>query len=141
MVLVHVLIQDPGEHELKGLAGLTNALGPQPVAPLHMDELVRAMAEHSGTGDTPTHEEALRQIGEQLLADDAATASANGAKVLRRDVVNGDPAQAILQAAESEGADLLVLGSRGLGGIRGYLLGSVSHHVSSHAGISCLTVR
>lgn len=46
-------------------------------------------------------------------------------------VVNDLPAQALLEAAE--GADLLVVGSRGLGGFRRLLLGSVSQHCAQHA--------
>jgi len=43
----------------------------------------------------------------------------------------GDPARGILTAAED--ATLAVVGSRGLGGFSGLLLGSVGHHVAHHA--------
>jgi nucleotide-binding universal stress UspA family protein len=43
----------------------------------------------------------------------------------------GDPAIGVLDAAK--GADLVVVGSRGLGGFSGLLLGSVGHHVANHA--------
>ncbi len=46
-------------------------------------------------------------------------------------VVNGQPAEALLQ--ESGDADLLVVGSRGLGGFKRLLLGSVSQQVAHHA--------
>ncbi len=45
--------------------------------------------------------------------------------------VEGNPASALLAAAE--GADLLVVGTRGHGGFVGALLGSVSQHVVTHA--------
>jgi nucleotide-binding universal stress UspA family protein len=46
-------------------------------------------------------------------------------------VVEGHAAAVLLQA--SEGADMLVVGSRGLGGFRELLLGSVSHQCAQHA--------
>lgn len=46
-------------------------------------------------------------------------------------VVEGSPAGALLDAAE--GADLLVVGSRGRGGFAGLLLGSVSQQCAEHA--------
>jgi nucleotide-binding universal stress UspA family protein len=54
-------------------------------------------------------------------------------------VVEGHPAQQLVVAAE--GADLLVVGSRGHGGFVGMLLGSVSQHVSAHAPCPVLVVR
>jgi nucleotide-binding universal stress UspA family protein len=52
--------------------------------------------------------------------------------------VNDLPARGLLDAAE--GADLLVVGSRGLGGFKGLLLGSVSTHVLHHATCPVVTV-
>ena len=46
-------------------------------------------------------------------------------------VREGQAAQALIE--EAEGADMLVLGSRGLGGFRGLLLGSVSQQCAHHA--------
>ncbi|MFB4278974.1 universal stress protein [Nonomuraea sp. MTCD27] len=43
----------------------------------------------------------------------------------------GDPRSALVKA--SEGAELLVVGSRGIGGVRGLLVGSVAYGVSAHA--------
>ena len=41
----------------------------------------------------------------------------------------------------SEGSDLLVVGSRGMGGFKGLLLGSVSQHVAQHASCPVVIVR
>lgn len=48
-------------------------------------------------------------------------------------VRHGSPAKAVLEAADELDADLVVVGSRGLGGFRGLLLGSVSRRVVEHA--------
>lgn len=52
----------------------------------------------------------------------------------------GDPKREILGAASDVGADLIVLGSRGLGGFKGLLLGSVSRGVAKAAPCSLLVV-
>ena len=45
----------------------------------------------------------------------------------------GDPADAIIGAAEELGADLIVVGNKGLTGARRFLLGSVPNKVAHHA--------
>ncbi|XP_051178292.1 uncharacterized protein [Lolium perenne] len=56
-------------------------------------------------------------------------------------VVEGDPKEAICQAVEEMHADLLVLGSRGLGMIKRALLGSVSDYLAHHASCPVLIVK
>jgi len=53
----------------------------------------------------------------------------------------GDPAKVITSKASREGYDMIVLGSRGLGGIAGLLLGSVSDQILHRAHCPVLIVR
>jgi nucleotide-binding universal stress UspA family protein len=53
----------------------------------------------------------------------------------------GDPADAILDVAEEQGADLIVVGNKGMTGAKRFLLGSVPNKVSHHAPCSVLIVR
>jgi nucleotide-binding universal stress UspA family protein len=53
----------------------------------------------------------------------------------------GDAATMILDEAEADGADLIVLGTRGLGSGKRWLLGSVSTKVLHHATCDVLVVR
>jgi nucleotide-binding universal stress UspA family protein len=53
-------------------------------------------------------------------------------------LASGSPVEVLLDAAK--GADLLVAGTRGLGGFTGMLLGSVSHHLVHHAPCPVLIV-
>jgi len=56
-------------------------------------------------------------------------------------MLQGGAAEAILGYAEQNGFDLIVIGNRGLGGIREFFLGSVSHNVVQHATIPVLIVK
>jgi nucleotide-binding universal stress UspA family protein len=60
------------------------------------------------------------------------------ASLVRR---SGDPATAILDVAEQEGADLIVMGTRGRSAVERWLIGSVSTKVLHHARCSVLVAR
>lgn len=53
----------------------------------------------------------------------------------------GDPADAILDVAEEQNADLIVVGNRGMTGAKRFLLGSVPNKISHHAPCSVLIIR
>jgi nucleotide-binding universal stress UspA family protein len=53
----------------------------------------------------------------------------------------GDPREEITRAAEEWGADLVVVGARGLGAVKGFLLGSVSSAIAHRAPCSVLVVK
>ena len=57
------------------------------------------------------------------------------------EIILGSPAQVIVDEAESWGADLIIMGSRGLGIWNRLLLGSVSNAVVHHAKCSVEVVR
>jgi nucleotide-binding universal stress UspA family protein len=80
-------------------------------------------------------EKAARELLDRVLdREDLARQPAS----VERIAVRGTPAHAILETAL--GADLVVLGSRGLGGFAGLILGSVTHHVAHHAGCPLVVV-
>ncbi len=56
-------------------------------------------------------------------------------------VWEGDPGDMIVEAAEAEHADLVVVGSHGRGAVGRFFLGSVSEHVVRHAPCPVLVVR
>ena len=53
----------------------------------------------------------------------------------------GDPASAILDAAESENCDWIVIATHGLGVAKRFLIGSVTNKVVHHASVPVLVVR
>lgn len=72
------------------------------------------------------------QVPEAARAElDELAASLGEAGQIEWTVESGNPSSTLIDAAE--GADLLVLGTRGLGGFKRLLLGSVSHQCAAHA--------
>jgi nucleotide-binding universal stress UspA family protein len=83
-------------------------------------------------GSDPFDPGTLEESAHRLVDDVVGRALAGPAAVdVRRTVVAGGPAAALLDAAK--GADLVVVGRRGLGGFGRLLLGSVSEQVVHHA--------
>ncbi|HLB03848.1 MAG TPA: universal stress protein, partial [Gaiellaceae bacterium] len=54
---------------------------------------------------------------------------------------SGDPADVIVQEAEDVGADLIIVGTRGLNVAKRWLLGSISTKVVHHSPCDVLIVR
>jgi nucleotide-binding universal stress UspA family protein len=78
--------------------------------------------------------------GRNIISRAEAFAKSEGADYQCK-LLQGVPAEEILKAAQSEGVDLIVIGSRGLSDVRAFLLGSVSDKVSHHAKCSTLIVK
>lgn len=57
------------------------------------------------------------------------------------DVLEGPAAEAIINAADVHSADLIIIGSRGMGQFGGLLLGSVSDRVVHYANVPVLLAR
>ncbi len=76
-------------------------------------------------------DESMRQHASNVVEHAKKFAADLGSKNLRGFVKSGPPARTIVNFAKDKNASLIVLGSRGLGDVEGYLLGSVSHKVTS----------
>jgi nucleotide-binding universal stress UspA family protein len=78
----------------------------------------------------PSDEE-LREASAHVLTEALEAVGGAGDLVVSKHVGAGGPASVLVEVAAD--ADLLVIGSRGLGGFRGLLLGSVTQQVIAHA--------
>src|SRR3954447_6111211 len=90
---------------------------------------------HTGTvakGARTSASDRLEQAADRLRAE--------GVNV-ETHCVAGDPADAIIDVAETMGADLIVVGNKGMHSGRRFLLGSVPNKVSHHAPCSVMIVR
>jgi nucleotide-binding universal stress UspA family protein len=77
----------------------------------------------------------------ELLTSAAEEARAAGVASVETFARVGDAADAILDIAEEQRADLIVVGNKGMTGATRFLLGSVPNKVSHHAPCSVLIVR
>jgi nucleotide-binding universal stress UspA family protein len=110
--------------------------------------IVSAYAPISGahvTGGEGTPERAEWRAGpdakvEAVLADGVGACRAHGVDA-EGHARQGDPAEAILEVADEQQADAVVVGSKGMTGSRRFLLGSVPDKVSHHASCVVLIVK
>jgi nucleotide-binding universal stress UspA family protein len=77
---------------------------------------------------------------ELSLSEAAEIARAAGVKV-NTYARQGDPADAILDVAEEQKSDLVIVGNKGMTGAKRFLLGSVPDKISHHAPCSVLIIR
>ena len=102
----------------------------------HMPEGAYLTGIAPAEADTDRYERVARGV----LADSVAAVADELGDVQVEQVLRNDPAPAAALIAESQTADLLVVGTRGLGGLRELLLGSVSHACCQHAHCPVLVV-
>jgi len=76
-----------------------------------------------------------------MLAEARQEAVGAGVEQVETFARQGDAADAILDVAEEQRSDLIVVGNRGMTGAKRFLLGSVPNKVSHHAPCSVLIVR
>jgi nucleotide-binding universal stress UspA family protein len=80
-------------------------------------------------------------LGDHIAGDAVENARSIGVSSVDIRVEPGDYAETILAVADEIGADMIVVGSRGLGQLSGMLVGSVSQKVVQHAHCSVMVVR
>ncbi len=86
-------------------------------------------------------EEIMRKVAETVLKEARQKAEKAGAINVQTTIGTGDPATSILDMAKRRKADMIVIGTRGLGKLKGQILGSVSRKITHNAETSCLIVR
>lgn len=88
-----------------------------------------------------TQSDLLKSAGTEILARASRTVSDAGGDVGEVEVELGTPAPTITSYAETSGADCIVMGRRGLGDIKGMLMGSVSQRVGHLSDKTLVTVE
>ena len=106
---------------------------------MRMPESTHSLVRPAGRA-TPAPDE-MRAYAESVVQLCSERAKAAGATDVETFVLQGQVARTIVTFARERSADAIVLGSRGLGDITGFLLGSVSHKVTGLAECTCIVVK
>jgi nucleotide-binding universal stress UspA family protein len=141
LLLAHAVVERPDPHELSEIGRVMQSIGPQSLAPLHMDNLVEMVSKATRAERVHSRGEAMRALGDHMLQRAEERAREAGAERIERHLLHGDAADAIVELARQQDVDLIVVGTRGIGGLRGRLLGSVSREVFQTAPQNTLVVR
>ncbi len=145
--VLHVLLRDKEPDELLRLPELATAeadvaerltvLAEAPEPPHSAEEV---MAQR-GAPDRPVGEDLLRTIGAHVLNRATVRADARGVSAQALPLGDGAAATAIATAADAEGVDTIVMGTRGLRQIEAVAFGSVSQQVCRLVECTCVAVH
>jgi nucleotide-binding universal stress UspA family protein len=145
-----ILLAVDGSDESRAAAGVAAEVAGVDGAELHLisvveTETLQPYTVYPGPEEiralTEAAMEERKEKAHTFAVKEAEHVKGTGARVDGVHVASGAPAKEIVEAAEDMDADLIVLGSRGLGGFRRALMGSVSDSVVRHAHCPVLVVR
>jgi nucleotide-binding universal stress UspA family protein len=145
-VFSHILVPTDGSSNAGAALGKAIALARLAGARLSVltvyrhHSVIEASISMVGHGASGTLDDALAEHAREVAEAAKHRAAAEGVEGARAFVRNGPVARGIVEHAREHGVDLIVMGSRGMGSLESYLLGSTSHKVTGLAGCPVLVV-
>ena len=141
-----ILLATDGSEEAALAARTAVDLAQKTGSELHVvyARLIPPLASYSaaeGLATSEIDEEEAKKRFQGLLDEQVEKVEAEGGSVAQAHLRIGRPDREIVHLAEEIGAGLIVIGSRGLGGVRRALMGSVSDSVVRHAHCPVMVVR
>ncbi len=138
-ILVPVDFSDHSERALDMAVFLARSLGAT-LDLLHCCQFTASMIPPYGVVIPEAFDRSVREAAAIQLGQWREKAAAEGVEV-RAGLCSAYPSVGIVDAAEEMGADLIVMGTRGLAGIKHVLLGSVAERVLRQAPCPVVTVK
>ena len=108
--------------------------------PVHVVRPVSMMGAEHDPAAVATVMSSMHDEGDHICARLRAEAERHGVSAETHNL-NGDPAEVLISVAEAVYADLVVVGNRGMTGLKRFVLGSVPNSVSHHCPCSLLIVN
>jgi len=141
MILCPVDFSSASEEAARYAVGLAERIGAKRVVFLHVFQRpVYPVSEVAGTFVDATAEEAIKESLRRQLVGLAKRHSQHGIDCDAR-LLEGFPYPTINDAADEEGADLIVMATHGRSGLGHFLLGSVAEKIIRTSAIPVCTVR
>ena len=127
-----ILVGTDGSPEAEAAIDHAISLGAATGAVVHVVAVVDSSGNPMafGVGEV----EDINQAAEELVEDVRAVAGSENVEI-RGDVRRGEPAEALEAYAEDAGAELIVVGQRGAGGVAASILGSTADRLARNATI------
>lgn len=107
--------------------------------PISLSGVAIASGAGAGTFDTEAVNQSVAAHSAEVCEHASTNARRENVKV-ETHAVPGEPADVLVGVAQDIGADLIVVGNRGMSGARRFVLGSVPNKVSHHSPCSLLIV-
>ena len=143
LVLLHALLRNADSSALQRFAQIEGLSGHVETEVISKQISEERLGLNLGPAykDTAVSSRPLIEIGKHILDAAKQDAAQKGVNNIETLVVDGDPADLILRCIDEHDSDCVIMGSRGLGGIKGIFLGSVSQKVMNRAPCTCIAVK
>ncbi len=120
--------------------GLTHHINTE-IQRLHAADYRVGMVAGTSLPDTSISPRLLVELGQHILDGAKARAEREGLSKVDIRLEDGNPANRILNCIQDNNIDCVIMGTRGLGDMKGLFMGSVSHKVTSHSPCTCVAVK
>jgi len=146
-ILVAVDGSKPSNDALDYAIDIAEKYGSAEVQLVHVIQNISSIVYTGGAGLEPiwigSLSDDLEKSGKLILKDAKKKIKEKKTKIkkISTKLLHGNPADEIVKLAKDEKFDLIVIGSRGLSGVKELILGSVSSKVVNHATVPVLVVK
>lgn len=140
LVVLHVQLTDADFDDLRHFAEM-EGLAHSPAFERYRVVQSQTLTAGGGTMPEPISADLLERVADYVLQSAVRIAKSKDVSYVATRIDKGHTGKRILACAEEEGADMIVMGSRGLTNLKELLLGSVSHYVSARSPCTCVTVK
>jgi nucleotide-binding universal stress UspA family protein len=137
---MRILLATDGSKDARAAPAFLKELSPAPSTTVRIVAVITVPDIALDASPAREFKRAVRDEAQAFVEAARATLAPRGFTI-ESEVVVGDPRQQIITLAEKWADDLIVVGARGVGAIKRFLLGSVSQAVAHHAHCPVLVVK